>query len=101
MTKTELETTQTTCDNEQVGALANQLARPGWTVSPFSWLAKVVEVVFISSKSKHTAMSMKQLLSTINGNDCFLAHIAFDDNTNLTVAPITDQHRPLGPCDVE
>ena len=47
MTKTELETTQTTCDNEQVGALAKLLARPGWAVRPSSWLAKLVEVVFM------------------------------------------------------
>ena len=94
-----METTVTTCGNEQAGTLANRIARPGWDVRPSSWLALVVEVVFISSESKLN--SMKQLLSTINGNDGFLAHIAFDDNTNLTVAPITDQHRPLGPCDVE
>ena len=48
----ELETTPTTCDNEQVGALAKPLARPCWDVRPSSWLAKVVEVVFISAKSK-------------------------------------------------
>ena len=53
MTKTEFETTQTTCGNELAGALAKLLARPGWAVPPSSRLTKLVEVVFFFSESKH------------------------------------------------